>query len=375
MAGVDAWLVVGGRRWARVVAGELCASMPGDTKIKVLAGSTDPELLDWWKISPHKHRIELISELEPCPKSMNGVALVVNSAYQHRSTTQSALSAGYSVVSEKPLAFSQHESTELLELASGLGLNLFAANTFMFADYLSILRSNWLEKGRTAEIEIAWSDAGREVRYGEVKGYDSSVPVIFDVLPHIATIIAATHGMVSLGRSELIVRRGGREVIASFECSGLVIRARISRDAEKRVRLARFTGPAFNVAIDFAVEPGTVSLNGGPAVDVDPAWHTKRKPLAEMLSGVRLFYESGRMDERLSLKAALLGNEMIDRVVSSYVRQQIQFLRRDGGVGSGESVDVAYAKKEAHSISTRVLPFLSSTSPLRELADFVQASR
>lgn len=369
MAGVDVWLVVGGRRWARIVATELCALLAPNSSIHLQGSLEDAELLEWWSTSPFRRQIVIVDQPKSCRYPMVGVALIVNSAYQHRSAIESAFSAGYNVVSEKPLTYSRPESLQLLRRADELGLKLFSTNTYLFADYLRVFRRDWLEGKKFSEIHLTWADATREMRYGQVKGFDSSVPVIFDVLPHIATIVLATHGEVKLDDSELTVRRGGSDVTARFRCGDLVICVNMLRNSTQRIRLARFSGPTAEVAIDFSVEPGVVPLNRGEPICADPAWLTKRKPLAEMLNSLQVYFEGGAMDDRLGPQAALLGNQLIDGVAGSYVQQQIDFLDEQTHLpGTSGSPDFAYAAKERHHITQRALPFLPQDSPLRRLA-------
>ena len=258
----------------------------------------------------------------------------------------------------------------MLDRAAGLGLKLFSTNTYLFADYLHVLRRDWL-RGRTfSELQLTWADASREIRHGEAKSYDSGVPVIFDVLPHVASIVLATHGRLTFDRSSIAVAQGGSAVTAQFDGDDLTVRASMSRNAPRRVRLLRFSGPADQVTLDFAAEPGVVSLNEEKGVCVDPAWDSKRKPIAQMLESVKAYFEGGVPDDRLGADAALLGNDLIDGVAESYVQQQIDFLAASSG---GE--DLAYAAKEADAIRRRALPQLPQASPLRRLASVPQPVR
>ncbi len=361
--GVDRWLVVGSRRWAKIMATELCALLAPGRSIQLQGSRGDAGLLEWWNASPHKQRIELVEQPVPCEASATGVALVVNSAHEHRSSVESVLDAGYHAVCEKPLTFSRHDSLELLARADGLGRKLFCANTYLFADYLQVLRRDWLQGRSFSVLELTWADASRETRHGEAKSYDSGVPVIHDVLPHVASIVIATHGPLPFDRSSIDVAQGGSAVTAEFGGGDLTVRASLARNAPRRVRLLRFSGPAGQVTLDFAVEPGVVSLDEENGVCVDPGWDAKRKPIAQMLESVIAYFEGGVLDDRLGADAALLGNDLIDGVAGSYVQQQIGFL-----AASSRGDDFAYAAKEADAIRRRALPQLPQASPLRRLA-------
>jgi len=350
------------------MATELCTLLPSNTSICLQGSSHDVGLLEWWSSSPFKHQIVIVNCPPPCLYPKVGVAIIANSAYLHRSSIESALSAGYSVVSEKPLTFSRDESIQLVNRAAKLGLQLFSTNTYLFADYLSVFRRDWLAERTFSEVQVTWADAVSEMRFGEAKSYDSAVPIIFDVIPHVASIVLATAGGRVIHRSELTVRQGGCECVAKFVCDNLVINVNIARNAPRRIRLARFLGTAAEVLIDFTEEPGVASVDHSAAVCVDPDWNVKRKPLALMLHSVQLFFENGVMDERLTLKAALLANAMIDSVAESYVQQQLDFLGLPSSALQFESnAAYSYATKEVQSISQRVLPLLSQASPLRRL--------
>jgi predicted dehydrogenase/SAM-dependent methyltransferase len=374
--GVDIWLVVGARRWARIIATELCGLLPEPAVVRLQGNRNDAELMDWWRNSPFRGRIDIVDKAMSCGRNSTGVALVINPAYQHQAAIEACLAAGYNVVSEKPLAYSREDTVKLLREADRLGLRLFSTNTYLFAEYLRLLRRNWLQGRSVSEIRLNWADASREFRYGHVKGYDSSVPIIFDVLPHIATIVLATYGEFSLVRSWLRVEHGGSSVSARFECQGLVISAEISRNSHRRVRSASFATDQGYVSIDFSSEPGTVLVDGAKPVSADPEWDGKRKPVAEMLLSVKACFEGGSEDRRLAAIAALAGNHLIDSVVERYVAEQLYFLTAHSRLEIPDRfADFAYAAKEAHALAHRALPFLSEKSPLKPLAMFSLAEQ
>ena len=205
---IDRWLVVGSRRWARIMAAELCALLAPDRSIHLQASRSDAGLLEWWNGSPYKQRIEIVDQPVPCGGSTTGVALIVNSAHEHRRSVESVLDAGYHAVCEKPLTFSRHDTLQLLARADERGLKLFGTNTYLFAEYLQVLTRDWLRDRAFSELEVTWADASGEVRHGEAKSYDSSVPVFVDVLPHVASIVLATHGRLTFDRSSHRGRAG-----------------------------------------------------------------------------------------------------------------------------------------------------------------------
>jgi predicted dehydrogenase len=346
------------------MASELCTLLPPQARVQMQACGAESELQAWVRSSPHRDRIEVVERPPACHPARPSVALVVNPAYQHRSTIEELLAGGYHVVAEKPLAFSRTESLRLIEAAGRRGLKLLCTNTYLFASYLDKLRRGWLAGRAISTLHIAWSDAADESRHGEVKRYDSTVPVFFDVLPHVAAIVLATCGPVTVRASELDVREGGSAVAATFECGPLTIHANLARNAAHRLRLARFAGSGGEVHLDFSTEPGRVSVDGGEASELDPAWTSQPRPVAAMLRSLTDLIERGTADERLGPAAALLANDLIAGVEAQYVDRQIEFLSRD--VRSGPAYD--YAAREAGALAERALPYLAEDSSLRRLA-------
>jgi hypothetical protein len=370
MAVVDIWLVVGSRRWARLMAAELCAALPADAVVHMQGDPADEELKDWLTTSGLETKIQVSTGFPPCPIVATGVAFVVNSAYLHKATAESLLNAGYNVVCEKPITFSRRETLGLIDRAAELRLQLFCTNTYLFASYMDTFREKWITGYRFDSMHLSWADPEREVRYGETKGYDSSLPLIYDVLPHIANIALATRGEFRATSHSIQVRRGGSAVLVHYRCEDFDAHFALERNAPQRKRAISFSSAARQVLFDFSREPGFVSVDRLPPVPVDPPWINKPKPIAAMISSVREFFESGKTDPRLSISASLFGNDLIDAVSDSYATEQVSLVTGCADMSSAMSspAELDYANKEAKSIATRALPYLSEESPLRKLA-------
>jgi len=370
MSCIDQWLIVGGRRWARIIANELCAMLAPNATIMLLGDPKDIDFLNWWKSNPHKEQLKIVDQIESCCLPKIGVAIVANSAYLHHSSIETALDARYNVISEKPLTLSKLESSTLLGKAKKLGLKLFSANTYLFADYLRVFQKNCLSGKKISHLDIQWADPIVETRYGERKRYDSSIPIIYDVLPHVASIVMATYGEVNIIKSSIKVSKGGNEVELRIACEDLMITISLARDSLSRKRLIRFSGIELDVTLEFTEEPGVVSFAGQSPVICDLDWTSKRKPIAEMLYCVKNYFEEGIMDDRLCSDAALLGNELIDSVANDYVDQQISYLNLEyqPQIQIIHDLNLAYAARESISLKKRVIQYLSKDSPLRRLA-------
>jgi len=368
MAKVDIWLIIGGRRWAQVLAIELCSLLPNSEEIHLIRDNDTENSTDWLDEGSLKNRVKIVKNPTPCQIGKVGVAFIINSAYLHKATIQSALSLGYNVIVEKPLTFSFKESIQQLNLASKFGLRIFTTNTYQFASYLTIFKEKYLHGNKINEIYINWSDNAGKIRYGQIKKFDSSVPIIFDVIPHIASIIFSILGEISLNSADLTFYKGGSKVKLKFRCNNLIIRADISRNSKTRTRILKVTNETTEFKIDFTEEPGIVTINNSEKICADNNWNLKRKPIAEMLNSVLIFFEKNKIDSRLLPDSALLGNIMIDLIVESYVMHQIDFVIKNGRMLK-QSADIKYAKKEIDSIKKRTLKFLHNDSPLQDFSD------
>jgi predicted dehydrogenase len=369
MASIDQYVIIGTRRWARVMAFELNCSVPSDKVINMIDDPSETSLKEWLVSEGLGTRISLIQELLPCPIDATGVAFVVNSAYLHRHAIENALLLGYSVVSEKPASLSKQETTYLVDLAKALGLQFFCTNTYLFATYLDSFKKEWIAGQHLKRMHICWSDPRAEIRHGMPKSYDSSIPILYDMLPHVANIIFLIAGGGKLTSLDLQVKRGGSMVVLQCTSGNLEISVSLERNANQRIRSIAIDGTNENILLDFSVEPGSISINQAPIVQLAPEWRHQLKPIALMILSVQNFFESGSIDPRLSPSAAIFGNELIDAIVTSYVDQQISFFRSYSGKKYDDirEPDFCYALKEATSIANRGLPYLSIDSPLRKL--------
>lgn len=358
------------------MATELCAALPASACVHMQCDTVDEDLKDWLAMSGLNTQIQISTSFPLCPIGTTGVAFVVNSAYLHKATAEALLNAGYNVVCEKPISFSRREALGLIDKAAKLRLQLFCTNTYLFASYMDAFREKWLLGHNYNCIHLAWADPATEVRHGGTKSYDSSLPLIYDVLPHIANIVLATLGAFRIISHSILVRRGGSAVSVHYQCEDFDIHVDLERNAAHRKRTIELSNAAEQILFDFSEEPGFVSVGQLPSKALDPSWINKPKPIAAMIRSVRDFFESGNTDWRLSISASLFGNDLIDAVSSRYASEQASLLSGCANMSCAMRIcaDLDYAKREAKSIATRALPYLAEECPLRKLASFVNNS-
>lgn len=349
---------------------ELCRHLPPRGIVQVIGDPEDSALQKWLSNSGLGNKVKVVVSAPRCPANLTGVAFILNSAYLHRQSVSEMLSAGYNVVCEKPMSFSKLETQRLVNMAARFGLQLFSTNTYLFASYLDVFKQNWLEAHSHNLIRISWADPINEFRHGGIKHYDSSLPLIYDILPHIANILLATIGPFNFESNRIEVRRGGSEVFLHYQQEGMNIYLTLERNSSQRKRTLFFSNAENEVKLNFDSEPGLVSLNKTAPISVDPSWKYKSKPIAAMIQSLVAFFETGKEDLRLSFASSLLANSLIDSVVSSYVNQQVALMttRHDISDPKINRACLEYAEKEAQAIAKRAMPYINEGSPLHTLA-------
>jgi|AntAceMinimDraft_1070359.scaffolds.fasta_scaffold04755_6 predicted dehydrogenase len=351
------------------MAAVLCASLPAEAAVFMLGDPSDGETQQWLVDSDLENRIRVVSGFPKCPGSLIGVALVVNSAYLHKTTVEAAMAAGYHVVCEKPLAFSRKEVCDLTAMALSLGLELFCTNTYLFAGYLENFKSRCLSERTFSCVRITWSDPKHEQRYDTAKSFDSGVPLIIDVLPHVANTLLSTIGEFKAIPVSAAFGKGGSTASLSYASDDLIIEVELARNSSKRLRLIEFFAENYEVSLDFSTEPGVISENNALAEPIDFDWTSDQKPIRAMLLSVQDFFASGLPDPRLGCLASLQGLDMIDGVIESYVEFQLSLFSHGKNLLAPHVglADYAYAVKEVNSLATRVSPYLAENHPLRSL--------
>jgi predicted dehydrogenase len=371
MPSLDICLIIGARRWGRIVTKVACETFPESVCIILVSTADLEDLREWLKREGLDSRVTIQTEIPELEFGRVGIALVLNSAPLHYATTLEVLHAGYSALVEKPLSFSYSSSLLLQNFAIKRGLDLFSSNTVLFADYFATFRNEIQSNPSLCRIQIDWTDPIQEIRHGILKNYDSATPLIFDIVPHVATLLwAVLRPHFEIRDCNIQVERGGSEAQVHFHYGPYEIHARIARNSPRRQRSIQMMGVEDNLCLDFSSEPGLLYHNKKCVGTADPLWVYKRTPIAQMLRSLMEYYAKGRVEPRFVIDPALLANKILDDIVESYVDQQIQTLSKASdkcdpdGLGHKE-----YAMIEARSMSMRVKAAGGIAHPLIRLAN------
>lgn len=363
------WVIVGQRRWARLIANELCMLLGPHETVSLYSEDNDASIVCWYKNNEYRGQLKIITNLGPCSPHDIGIAIIANSAYMHYNSINLALNNGYNIIAEKPLTLSKEESVSTINKCSQLGLRLFTTNTFLFADYFTEFKKRYLCNRKIKRISFNWTDPVAEIRYGEIKKYDSSIPIFYDVLPHIASILIATYGDLKISHSNIRVFKGGSYILLRYRCSDTLVNVRMARNHETRIRTAHFLGDHLDKTIDFSSEPGQVISTNDQPQTINILKCNKKKPIAQMLSSAKQYFENGILDHRLNSVPQLLANTMIDAVANQYIEHQLNYIQQLNNNKDLVETYAGYAMKEVNSLYHRSLTHLEKNSVLLKLAN------
>ena len=91
--------------------------------------------------------------------------------------------------------------------------------------------------------------------------------------------------------------------------------------------------------------------------------NSTKKPIHQMLNSVFNYIDCGIVDERLSVKAQIIGNKLIDLTIKPYLDAQKEFLSSAVGKNYNKyDSNIKYAIKESMSIYLRTNEYVDCNS-------------
>lgn len=322
--------IIGGGRWAHVVAGALRDIVPQGTRLSLCSPSHPGGWHQWTqaqaKTGPCHYRV--IEEMDALPggPSVDGV-FVVRAARHNAATALVCLERGIPTFVEKPFALNVQQAQAVVDAAHGVfcmtGLVFsFAANIRTFFGALAPL-------GDVREIDIQWTDPGDEVRHGAHKAYDVSLNCVLDVFPHIWSLLRLLSDDGHLVMGDVQIQGGGQIANLRLSLDAIQVNVDIARNAPRRARRIEIKGARGVATMDFSDEPGLAHING-LALDVASGFSS---PLTAQL-GYFLDYQAGRSPSPpCHIERAVESISMVDGIMQEIRAQQVAQII--GGVQPG----------------------------------------
>jgi predicted dehydrogenase len=331
--------LVGGGRWARVIAGVLL-EMP-DVAIRIHTASNAHAMREWASARA-ADRIHISKAWPDATAPRPDAVIIANASHDHVSAAGAALRERLPTLVEKPLALSKAAAAELLALAHRHGALLAVSRVPLFARYFESFAREAAGRPRAQATQIVWEDARSEQRYGEAKHYDPSLPVLTDALPHVLGILRTLcgAGLACLG---VTIAQGGMRTSLQLSCGGMPCSVVLARNSDARRRMIELQASGAPLRLDFSQEPGRLTFDGREH-DGDPEWNSAPRPLARMLRTFLGCAASGTDDERLDAQSAVEECRIADAALELYRARQLEWLANR--LGAPLDQEICYALSE-----------------------------
>lgn len=277
--------LVGGGRWARVIATVLRQIVPPAVPVWVHSPS-DPQA--WRDIDgqPGWQRARHLDEL--LRNETISHVIIARKARDHATTALACLDARKAVLIEKPFCLTLADAMRLERAARGR--LCVTGHVFAYAQNIVRFRQACLTRGQVRSVTLLWGDPAQEVRHGAGKRFDPGLNVLQDVMPHAWSILRPflpETGELQLAQTG--IKGGGRCVLSQFQ-GGQDTRLRLALSRQHPTRLRRITvaGDDWQGMLDFSVEPGQAAV-AGRSLDVAKGFSSPlRAQLRAFLSNTAL---------------------------------------------------------------------------------------
>lgn len=337
--------VIGGGRWARVLADVLCGLVPPSVRISVHSPRNAKAMSAWVSERGFAQRIQVSSDFPRFPSGESNAVIVANAAYDHEKAIEWALSEGVPVLVEKPLTLNFAASQRLADLARSQKTYFAAAHVFLFARYVEAFSKLIANEDGIQSICVYWMDPQSENRYGEAKSYDPGLTVYADWLPHVISILDTLVASPAQRWERLEFLRGGAYLDIDLKLGDIPCAVQLVRNGNSRKRCIEVTTRQKKITLDFSSEPGTIFSDSGELCG-DPDWDVKEKPVSRMLGAFLQGAAGGIRDSRLDIAHGLRASQAIDQVTSLYNSALLPWLSKKLLMIQDDDIDLRYALSE-----------------------------
>lgn len=341
----DRVAVIGGGRWARVLAEQLVTVVPPSVQVFCISPHNSVGMQEWVQARSMGGRIVVRAEWPAFPHPSSAAVIVANAARDHGTAIDRAIDLGVSALIEKPVTCAATATERVIRLAQERHVYLAAAHVFLFARYVENFAKQVTTKGEIVHIGICWMDESGENRYGEVKRYDASLSIIADCLPHVLSLVELLVAGDSAECKGVRIRSGGAEVSLELQIGGVACSVQLGRNSVQRRRTIEVKSLAESRVLDFSTEPGMIR-RGGSVTNGDPDWLVARRPVASMLYAFLRGVNSVQKDARLDIGRGLRANRLIDQVSKAYQDVLVNWVRERLARGAVLDRDLRYSLTE-----------------------------
>jgi predicted dehydrogenase len=336
--------IIGGGRWARVLIETVGSVVPKSTLISIYSVHNADAMSLWVLENNFEQEVCVHSDISKLKTHKIDGAIVVNAARDHALIIEKNIQLGIPVLVEKPVTLSYATTLRLARLAEAKGVFFASAHVFLFARYLNNFSHLVAAQGEVKSIHVNWTDPKSESRHGESKKYDQGLPVFYDWLPHVLSIMTVLTSSTSIKNISTYFYKGGAHVEIEFVLGNVLCYIKLVRNDNVRRRVFEVIADQA-LKLDFSNEPGTI-YNAEYACCGDEKWDVEKRPVAQMLSAFLVQATGGDVDKRLDIDIGLRANRLIDRVASLYNQALLSWLKTRLIPSMLIDTDLEYALKE-----------------------------
>ncbi len=316
--------IIGGGRWARVLTETVSSIVPKSTLISIYSAHNSGAMSTWVLEKHFRQDICVFSDISKIETRRIDAAIVVNAARDHALIIEKIIQLGVPVLVEKPVTLSHATTSRLARLAEAKGVLFASAHVFLFARYLENFSHLVGDSGEIKSIHVDWTDPKSESRHGESKQYDQGLPVFYDWLPHVLSIVSEFTSSDSIKDIDISFYKGGAYVEIKFKLGDVFCHVKLGRNDDVRRRIFEvFSNQALK--LDFSNEPGSIH-NAECVICGDEKWDIEKRPVAQMLSVFLVQAAGGDIDKRLDIEIGLRSNKLIDNVANLYNQALLSWL-------------------------------------------------
>ncbi len=282
--------IIGGGRWARVVAGEAHKLVDYSLDITIVSKKNFDGMTEWSTDFFGKKAITVIKNL-PEKLNIKSSIYVANETKLRFETLQRIAKFKVPILVEKPLMLNSAQAKKIFDLYKHEDVKLSTSQVFRFLDSIQILK-NELRFFKFENIEFYWHDCLHEVRYGELKKFEPDVPLHHNVFPHIYSIMYELLGKFELELVGIQTNELSETLTLDFIIdSSVKFKTHLLRSATQRLRLIRFSNESKTINFNFSSEESIeIIADGIPFMNLNLGLSLS---LQNML---RAFIESNKSD-------------------------------------------------------------------------------
>jgi hypothetical protein len=339
-------LILGGGRWALTLASELLRLDLVGLDVVISTSSGCEQATHHFKSDESYQRIRVVESLKQVDLDYCRFAIVANSARSHFSSAKFLITNGIPTLIEKPVAMSFIEISELVELSQKHETVACASNVYLFST--AVARYSELMTGSTQRlfIEVEWLDnLSTKALGGNSVLYDDSVPIYYDWLPHVISILDYLK-LWPMSLDDLSLDHGGSSVMLGCSNNRDTCIIKLSRHESVKSRTLRALSQMGNsTALDFTREPGVVYRNSELVPD-NSQLRQSAGPLSKMLTSFISVIEGQNTNSKLDLSIALHAASFIETVNPRYLDAQKLWIERHYDRSKVPSRGIIYAVTE-----------------------------